>query len=56
MTKSSSKITVIKLFYIYQNSRQSKLTQMDDLLNNKQTDLSERQKVKSAFRQAFRNL
>ena len=45
MTKSSPKYAVINLFYISQTSKENKLAQMDGLLNNKQTDLSERQKI-----------
>ena len=56
MTKSSPKTTVINTFYIYQTSKEKKLAQMDGLLNNKQTDLSERQKIKCHFRQVLCNL
>ena len=46
MTKSSPKYAVIFFFfYIYQTSKENKLDQMDGLLNNKETDLSERQKI-----------
>ena len=56
MTKSSPKTTVLNILYIYQTSKEKKLAQMDGLLNNKQTDLSERQKIKCPFRQFFSNL
>ena len=56
MTKSSPKNAVLNIFYIYQTSKQKKLAQMDGLLNNKQTDLNERQKIKCPFRQFLSNL
>ena len=56
MTKSSPKTTVLNILYIYQTSKEKKLAQMDGLLNNKQNNLSERQKIKCLFRQFLSNL
>ena len=56
MTKSSPKTTELNILYIYQTSKEKKLAQMDGLLNNKQTDLSERQKIKCPFCQFLSNL